>query len=168
MKIYLSQVWRVRAISGFILLVICLVGPILYNAYTKPNIADRYYLPVFGFLLALVPAWGLQRDIRRLTHVIPEEHQFTSYSVFNKKLYTLDLTKPVYYGIFNARQDLFYFNDFIALSNERFKFENDKDWRAFIVRYDLRALLVMPYNDKTKPLLQLEKWERIYELTKLV
>ncbi len=168
MKIHLSSVWRQRAQIMLFLLVCCLVGPIAVNLYYGVTGVERFLMPIFAFPGVVASIWVLQGDIRRLTHVIPEEHQFTAYSVFNKKLYTLDLTRPVYYGIFNARQDLFYFNDFIALSNEPFKFEEDKDWRYFIVRYDLNTLLVMPYNDKTKPLMQLEKWERIYELPKRV
>ncbi len=168
MKIYLSPVWRQRAQINLVLMIVFMVAPIFYNLYYDFRGWDWFFMPIAGLLFALVAFYLLLIDLRRLTHVITEEHQFTAYSVFNKKLYTLDLTRPVYFGIFNARQDLFYFNDFIALSNERFKFEDDKDWRYFIVRYDLNALLVLPYNDKTKPLMELAKWERIYEIPKRV
>ncbi len=157
MKIYFSQVWRDRAKVMLLAIIVCLVGPLMFPS----SVLNEFFLLTFSLMMALPGIMLLKGDIWRFTHVIVEEHQFTSYSVFNRKLYTLDLAKLVYYEIFKARVDLFYIHDFIALSNDPFELEDHKDKRGFFVRYDQRSLLVMPYNDKTKPLVQINKWERI-------
>jgi hypothetical protein len=117
-------------------------------------------MPAIGLGLALYAFAIALNDIRYLSYVVVEGHLYTSYSVFNKKLYTLDVNAPVYYRVFKAKQDMFYILEFVALSNEPFEFvERNLSW--FLYFYGYKEMLVMPYNDKTKPLMRLEDWEII-------
>jgi hypothetical protein len=141
-------------------MIVCIVDPIAHILYFEVTGLERYFMLALGLGLALFVFVLALYDFRYLSYVVVEGHLYTSYSVFNKKLYTLDINAPVYYRVFKAQQDMFYIMDFVALSNEPFEFvERNLSW--FLYFYGFEEMLVMPYNDKTKPLMRLEDWEII-------
>lgn len=88
-----------------------------------------------------------------------------SYSMFGRKYCSVSLDQTVYFIPFEAyisktpykREN----KPFIALSNHPFTYHDPTKIVNFIVRYDLHTIVVLPYDDRTKPLLPVDKWIQV-------
>jgi hypothetical protein len=87
-------------------------------------------MPLAGLFFALVAGLLLFMGIRYLTYVQVEGHLYTSYSLFNNRLYTLDINAPVFTeflkqsykhkgGVQDLEKGEFYFKALIHLEKER-------------------------------------------------
>lgn len=88
-----------------------------------------------------------------------------SYSMFGRKYCSVSLDQTVYFIPFEAYISKTQYKGenrpFIALSNHPFTYYDPTKVVNFIVRYDLHTIVVLPYDDRTKPLLPVEKWIQV-------
>lgn len=104
---------------------------------------------------------------RLLTYTENKQYTYESY-LFKKCLCVVDKTKPIYYVKFEANEGLFSKNEYIVLSNEPFVYQETCSLRIFpwetkplLVSYDVNKQIAMPYNEKSKSILETDGWYSI-------
>ena len=94
---------------------------------------------------------------RNTSYGIIEELTTDSYWMFGRKLCSVALDRWVYYIPLETYISKTEYKEkekpFIALSNQPFGYQNPTKAVNFIVRYDLHTIVVLPNDDRTKPLL---------------
>lgn len=118
---------------------------------------------VFGSYLFLLLLDYLDR--RSATYAKITTSTVDAYSMFGRKYCSVSLAQPVYFIPFEAYRARTKFKGeykpFIALSNHLFTYKDPKKVINFIVRYDLHTIIVLPYDDRTKPLLPVDQWIQV-------
>lgn len=140
--------------------------------YFINNIAIALFVSLFIFLLMkVVEIFVFCSTYRLFTYTINENEFFESF-IFKKSLCTVDKTKPIYYTIFLANEGMFSRKKYIALSNEPFEFQDTSsirlfpwDKKPFLVSYNVKKQIVMPYNETTQLFLETEIWKSISQAT---
>lgn len=102
---------------------------------------------------------------RHSSYGIIKKLTIDSYSMFGRKLCSVALDRTVYYIPFETyiskTEHKGKEKPFIALSNHPFTYHDPTRVVNFIVRYDLHTIVVLPYDDRTKPLLPVDKWIQV-------
>lgn len=82
---------------------------------------------------------------------------------FQKKLCTITTTNPTYYAVFTSPQGMLSTDRFIVLSNEPFEYQTTYGVAKvrFIQHYNMAKQIVIPYNEQTIPILNLDAWHKI-------
>ena len=82
--------------------------------------------------------------------------------LFGKLKCEIDTNKAVYYAIFKCVETNTNKKEYIAISNEFFQYEERKPtiWsrNTYIDCYDRTKQIIFPYDEKTKQLFLIEKW----------
>ena len=88
-----------------------------------------------------------------------------SYSMFGRKYCSVFLDQIVYFISFECYVAKTQYKGetrpFIALSNQPFTYYDPTKKSTFLGRYDLHTIVVLPYDDRTKPLLPVDKWIQV-------
>lgn len=129
----------------------------------KNDIGSRLFYRCIGpYLFALLIVY-LNR--RSTSYAKITTSTVDAYSMFGRKYCSIALDEMVYFIPFKAYLPKSRFKGeykpFIALSNQPFTYHNPNKVVNFIVRYDLHTIVVLPYDDRTKPLLPVEKWIQV-------
>lgn len=104
--------------------------------------------------------------LRFFTYVICEKGAFTSY-LFHKRLCTINKDEKIYYAIVIANEGMYVKKKYIIISNDRFEyyvtpiFRKKNDKKPLISSYNLKTQIAMPYNEKTRSILELDKWHSV-------
>ena len=168
MKIALSKKWKMALIFLIcceIILLIAVVKVHIYGGFA----ADIIMIPcavivTVGVIIITLPT------IRYLTYVIVTEDGFDSY-LFKKKLCVVHKDKPIYYVIFTfggpgGPEGRFVTRSYIVMSNEPFEYDGPTSiftWKASFLRtYDMKKQIAMPYDERTMPFLEIEKWHAVH------
>ena len=164
MKIYLSDYWRKSSLFNLCSMIFIIISSIFFYFYYWSGDGEDYLIFVLESPGLIALSLVLLNSLRFLRYVIIEEHLFHGYSFFNKKLCTLDTAMPTYYAIFKTTQGFLCVKQFIVLSNESFIFQDNISnmfKKRFIARYDLKKQIVLPYDEQTIPLLNIEGWHKV-------
>lgn len=140
MKIYLSKYWRQNSL--FILcLMILLIGALVFFCIWS-NDREDYIMVLCAAWCVFILGCILVCSKRFLTYAIVEKHEIHSYSFFSKKLCT---------------------KRFIVLSNEPFEYQATYGAAKvrFIQHYNMAKQMVLPYNEQTIPILNLDAWQKM-------
>lgn len=161
MKIYLSDYWRKNSLFNLCLIILIIVGTVIFCAWSRDS--EDYIMIICSAWFVLVLSSILLCSKRFLTYIIVGTNQVHSYSIFNKRLCTVDTTTPTYYAIFKTSQGFLCVKQFIALSNKPFQYQPVYGISRvrFIQHYNMKVQIVLPYNEKTIPLLKLEEWHNV-------
>lgn len=102
---------------------------------------------------------------RRSSYSKITDSAITSYSLFGQKFCTVFLDQVVYFYSFETyitKSEIRGGNEpFIALSNRPFTYYDPTKRINFLGRYNVHTIIVFPYDDRTKPLLPVEKWIQV-------
>lgn len=104
---------------------------------------------------------------RFFTYTIYTEGFYKSY-IFKKPLCSINKAQPIYYVTFVADEGIFSRKEYIILSNEQFDYQKKSSLRIFpwdkktlLVSYNVKTQVAMPYDEKTKFILEIEKWHSV-------
>lgn len=161
MKIYLSTYWRISNLLNLCMIIIIIIGTIIFCIWSN---SSEDYIMVLCALIHILGFGGIIVCSRKfLTYILWEKPLFQSYSFFKTKLCEVDTSKPVYYKIFQTPQGQFENGQFIAISNEQFQYQEIYGIAKirFIQYYDWKKQIVLPYNQKTILLLEIDNWNNI-------
>lgn len=158
-KIVLSPNWRRQVILFcFIGILILLFAIFEWNPDDKKGslilLISALVYSLFCFLMPLFVS-------RFLTCAICENSTITSY-LLGRKLCVINTNKTVYYVVFTANEGKYQKRDYIILSNTPFIYPpKTKVQRAVIFSYNMKSQIVLPYEDKTKALINLNQWHTL-------
>lgn len=167
------QYYRPALRFFFIMGMVYVVGPFILFVYIGEASAWWAFLPcaMFGVGLMFFPAISAPRLYMR---VFISERDITSYSFFKRQCCRVELDKPVYYAKYYLRMVRGAEHLMLAVSNEPFVCSpleakpgmNPYDKRlVFQGHYDRSKIVVLPYDEETKPWLPLEQWTGTYGIT---
>lgn len=162
MKHYVDKVENRRAWFLILFFPVFPVGALV--SLLRTNEVDSHW--IYGIVI-LYPAVFLlcYLDRRNSSYVKIKESTIDSYSIFGKKYCTVSLDQIVYFIPFEAYRAkarfLGEYKSYIALSNHPFTYDYPTKADNFIAHYDLHTMIVLPYDDKTKPLLPVDKWIQV-------
>ena len=146
---------------------VCIIGLILITVtsiacYFKIDDAlDLMWLFVPAMVMCGIVFGGIVFVRRLYAYVIANESMFCGYSFYHKKKCTVYRGKPVYYAVFETTLGGTS-RKLVALSNEPFEYRvASKHGVKFVQSYDIKKIVVLPYNESTKPLLNLEQWNNV-------
>ena len=162
MKYYLDKGTNQLEWFGYLFGLVFPIGVIVSVLWTNEVDGRLIYCCVIlyplGFLLGFL-------DRRSTSYTKITESTVDAYSMFGRKYCSVSLNQIVYFISFEAyRARTKYkgkYKPFIALSNHPFTYYDPTKVVNFIVRYDLHTIVVLPYDDRTKPLLPVDKWIQV-------
>lgn len=154
MKIYLSPKIRKTYCFFACLFLFC----VLLIIYWFLNFG--FDLIMLSWILFLVSICSLiLYNFRILLTIISVESNMFRSILFNKELCCVDLSKTVYYSVFEFQCGLFEpIEKYIIISNEEIKLKNKKLENRVMFRFYTDKQIVIPYNDKTRYLFRNKKW----------
>lgn len=161
MKIYLSKYWRQNSLFILCLMILLIVALVFFCFWS--NDREDYIMVLCTSWFVLILGCILICSQKFLTYAIVEKHEIHSYSLFSKKLCTITTTSPIYYAVFSSPQGMLSTNRFIVLSNEPFEYQATYGVAKvrFIQHYNMAKQIVLPYNEQTIPILNLDAWYKI-------
>jgi len=132
-------------------------------------------------LIVIDGAVFLLSDRRETVTIWLKPPQVSAYSQLGRKYCTVQLDQPAYFYAFEYDVGPYCTNlityhkviskPFIAISNQPFLFHSvsrdnqemhgKAEWR-FMQTYDLGSIIVLPYDERTKPFLPVEKWIAVF------
>ena len=162
--------YRSQVIFFFIMGLVYIVGPFILFVWIGEASAWWLFPPcaVLGVILIF---FMVIIDPYMYMRVLVSERDITSYSFFKRQFCRVELDKPVYYAKCYLRSGRGWERLMLAVSNSPFEcslleakpFMNPYDKRlTFQRRYDRRKIVVLPYDEETKPWLPLERWTSTY------
>lgn len=164
-KVLLSKKWRYEFITLFCIQMLCITMGILS---LWKGFGVMLLLSLCGLvIMTLAEIVILCGCYRFFTYTVVEKDFYTSY-IFKKRLCVLDKKKTIYYVIFSAVEGRFSRKEYIVLSNEPFLYEEKRSLRIFpwenkplIVSYNTHKQIALPYNQETRPFLEIDKWKLV-------
>lgn len=78
--------------------------------------------------------------------------------LWGKSKCEISVEQTIYYTIFKARESMFTMREYIVLSNEMFYLKSKNREGYFLGNFECKKQVIIPYNEKTKHLLEIEKW----------
>lgn len=160
MKIYLSKYWRCGSLFFLCLLLLSIVSTVCFCVWS--NDREDYIVVLCSLWVVSVLGGVLICSKRFLTYVIVENNEIQSFSLFSKKLCSITTATPIYYAVFDSPQGM-QCARFIALSNEPFEYRATYGVAKvrFIQHYNMAKQIVMPYNEQTISILNLDTWYNV-------
>lgn len=158
MKIYLSDYWRKNFVFNLCCVILIVLGTIIFCLWSRDK--EDYIFTIFSLFPAVPLIAILLSSKRFLTYVRIEDNKIISYSFRNKKLCVVNTHCEVYYSLFISPQGLLGTAEFIAISNEPFKCQDDLNplKKRFITRYDMNKQIILPYQKDVVSSLKLNCW----------
>ena len=101
---------------------------------------------------------------RRLcTYAVIEESHIQSFLPTSQILCTISTTDAVYYAIFTSPEGSAHGKEFIAISNSPFEYQETYGIAKvrFLQHYDMAKQIVLPFDDQTFKLLDIQKWHNV-------
>ena len=103
------------------------------------------------------------RVIYLLDYVEVSNNQFTQCSFSGKRKRAVNSDEPIYYQIVPLFEGFFLRADFIVLSNQEFlPYRNGSGLGTVCKEASAKGnQIIMPYNQKSRPLLHLRDWHKV-------
>ena len=160
MKIYLSKYWIADHISLVCVEVAVVVATVVFCIEYR----DADIIMIIGSLAYIGITYYVQsRVIYLLDYVEVSNNQFTQYSFSGKRKRAVNSDEPIYYQIVPLIEGVYSRADFIVLSNQEFlPYRNGSGLAAVCKEASAKGnQIIMPYNQKSKPLLHLRDWHKV-------
>lgn len=161
MKIYLSKYW----IAGHISLVCVEVAVVVATAAFCIEYRDEenIILIICSLVLIGITYYVQSRVIYLLDYVEVSNNQFTQYSFSGKRKRAVNSDEPIYYQIVPLFEGFFLRADFIVLSNQEFLPYRNGSGLGTVYKEAMAKgnQIIMPYNQKSRPLLHLGDWHKV-------
>ncbi len=161
MRVVVSSYWSIaiKTLLGIDIFVALFVFFVLVNNYTYEGLL---ILGGFSLLCILATVWVFYIVRKLLTRVIITDRYFESFLI-NKRQCSVDRNKKIYYMVFRCAESVYSSQQFILISNSSFEYKTEE--RPFsgriVTRYDLKAQILMPYDEKTLRQCDLHNWIEI-------
>lgn len=161
LKIYLSFYWRRSFFALIAFFAVIVIGTVIFCLWSRNR--EDYVFVLCSLCFIIVGLVAVFCSKRFLTYALCNNQQICSFSFFNKKLCTVETEKPVYYAVFKTPKAYRSVEQFIALSNEPFLYQDTygKAKVRFIKHYDMQKVVLLPYNSEVGQYLTLDKWNDI-------
>lgn len=116
----------------------------------------------YALLCLLITAWIFYGTRRLLTKVVVTELSFESVLI-NKKQCRVERNKEIYYMIFRCAESVYSGHQFILISNNPFEYKTEEKIfsKKIISYYDIKSQILMPYDDTTSKLFDLNSWKNV-------
>lgn len=163
MKIYLSKCWIADHISLVCVEVAVVVATVVFCIKYR----DADIIMIIGSLAYIGLTYYVQsRVIYLLDYVEVSNNQFTQYSFSGKRKRAVNSDEPIYYQIVPLIEGVYSRADFIVLSNQEFSpYRNGSGLAAVCKEASAKGnQIIMPYNQKSKPLFHLRDWHKVIDL----
>ncbi len=160
MKIYLSKYWIADHISLVCVEVAVVVATVVFCIEYR----DADIIMIIGSLAYIGITYYVQsRVIYLLDYVEVSNNQFTQYSFSGKRKRAVNSDEPIYYQIVPLIEGVYSRADFIVLSSQEFSpYRNGSGLAAVCKEASAKGnQIIMPYNQKSKPLLHLRDWHKV-------
>lgn len=160
MKIYLSKYWIADHISLVCVEVAVVVATVVFCIEYR----DADIIMIIGSLAYIgITYYVLSRVIYLLDYVEVSKNQFTQYSFSGKRKRAVNSDEPIYYQIVPLIEGVYSRADFIVLSSQEFSpYRNGSGLAAVCKEASAKGnQVIMPYNQKSKPLLHLRDWHKV-------
>lgn len=160
MKIYLSKYWIADHISLVCVEVAVVVATVVFCIEYR----DADIIMIIGSLAYIGITYYVQsRVIYLLDYVEVSNNQFTQYSFSGKRKRAVNSDEPIYYQIVPLIEGVYSRADFIVLSSQEFSpYQNGSGLAAVCKEASAKGnQIIMPYNQKSKPLLHLRDWHKV-------
>lgn len=162
MKYYIDKGTNQLEWFGYLFGLVFPVGAIISLLWTNEVDSRLVYGCVISYPLVFVLGFI---DRRSTSYAKITASTVDAYSMFGKLYCSVSMEQTVYFISFESyRAKTKYkgkYKPFIALSNQPFRYQDPTKVVNFIVRYDLHTIVVLPYDDRTKPLLPVDNWIQV-------
>ncbi len=161
MKIYLSKYWIADHISLVCVEVAVVVATVVFCIEYR----DADIIMIIGSLVYIGSVSYVQsKTIYILDYVEVSNNQFTQCSFSGKRKRAVNSDEPIYYQIVPLIEGVYSRADFIVLSNQEFSpYRNGSGLAAVCKEASAKGnQIIMPYNQKSRPLLHLGDWHKVY------
>ena len=128
---------------------------------------DADIIMIIGSLVYIGSASYVQsKTICILDYVEVSNNQFTQYSFSGKRKRAVNSDEPIYYQIVPLFEGFFLRADFIVLSNQEFLPYRNGSVIGTVYKEAMAKgnQIIMPYNQKSRPLLHLRDWHKVIDL----
>lgn len=167
MKIIVSRFWRLEMWStvgieflGILFSLICWHGDDIVLGLLMAGYCF--------FTMSFCQILGFVVQHRFLSHVIYENGTYTSF-FWQKKLCVIHENDSVFYAKIHARISTFHYADFVLISTDSFEYHDVPPIRWFPwdpkpiqVSYDVKKMILLPYEENAPYLSKISQWTRIY------
>lgn len=169
MKITVSRYWKLEFLSLILIELIPIVGIPVTLLFFPDDVDFMIYFSICGFIMM---TFGqviiVVASYRFLTHVIYENNIYTSF-FWRKKLCVIKENDSLFYAKIHARISTFHYADFVLISTEPFQYHDVPPIRWFPwdpkpiqVSYDVKKMILLPYEENAPYLSKISQWTRIY------
>ncbi len=149
----------------FCIEIICIICCII--SFAK-DVGIMLFLSLFILItMSVVEIIGFCSTYRFFTYIVCNKDYYESLLV-GKSLCIVDKTKPIYYVTFWGNEGLFSKREYIILANEPFEYHKNDSLRIFpwdkkplLVSYNVKKQIAMPYDERTKSILEIDKWASV-------
>ncbi len=161
MRIDLSKKWQQSRLFLLCLIAVISVGTAVFCIWS--NSKEDYIMCLCAAWCILVATCLLFFSRRLCTYAIIEEDHIQSFSVASQKLCTISTADAVYYTIFVSPGGAACCEEFIAISNSPFEYQKTYGIAKvrFLQHYDMAKQIVLPYDNQTIKLLDIQKWHKV-------
>lgn len=162
MKIYLSKYWIADHISMVCLYVVVVVAAAAFCIEFRDE--DNTFVIISSLVFIGIIYYVQSRVIYLLDYVEVSNNQFTQCSFSGKRKRAVNSDESIYYQIVPLIEGTFSRADFIVLSNQEFPlYRNGSGLAAVCKEASAKGnQIIMPYNQKSRPLLHLGDWHKVY------
>ena len=159
MKIVLSSKWR-KSFLGLFVIELAEMVLLLCLLWNEPEVC--FFMMVYLILMnTIVQLIVFACFYRKMIVVFDTEMAYKSY-LLKKELCTVKKDEPVFYKIFEGVETRCSIKKYVAISNNIFDYEAGKtlriwpwDKKPFLLSFDIRSQIVMPYDKSTIPLMEM-------------
>lgn len=161
MRIDLSKKWQQSRSLLLSLIAVISVGTAVFCIWS--NSQEDYIMCLCAAWFILVAACLLFFSRRLCTYAVIEEDHIQSFLPTSQILCTISTTDAVYYAIFTSPEGSAHGKEFIAISNSPFEYQETYGIAKvrFLQHYDMAKQIVLPYDNQTIKLLDIQKWHKV-------
>lgn len=164
MKITVSRYWKLQFLSTFLIEGVTIGFLLLFRDIGEVIIGSFFVI----LMMSSVQILCIVVQHRFLSHVIYENDTYTSF-FWRKELCIIHENASVFYAKIHARISTEYYADFVLISTESFEYRDvptirwrRKDPKPIQVSYDVKKMILLPYEENAPYLSKISQWKRIY------
>lgn len=161
MRIDLSKKWQQSRSLLLSLIAVISVGTAVFCIWSSSK--EDYIMCICAAWFVLVAACLVIFSRRLCTYAVIEESHIQSFLPTSQILCTISTTAAVYYAIFTSPEGSAHGKEFIAISNSPFEYQETYGIAKvrFLQHYDMAKQIVLPYDNQTIKLLDIQKWHKV-------
>ena len=161
MRIDLSKKWQQSRSLLLSLIAVISIGTAVFCIWSSNK--EDYIMCICAAWFVLVAACLVIFSRRLCTYAVIEESHIQSFLPTSQILCTISTTDAVYYAIFTSPEGSAHGKEFIAISNSPFEYQETYGIAKvrFLQHYDMAKQIVLPFDDQTFKLLDIQKWHNV-------